>query len=636
MSPLYEDPCPYCGINYDLVYLCADCHEVMCADCVISRTEESYVCLNCGHTEINTNKQGVLYCTQCQSNEIQTLHKIHQFCPNCQGGNVEKISEKQSQLIDDFKGMVSETRGFLTPIDQFMNSLNEKRQSLIHLREDDPKCFHHSNLESEFLVIFKLFDATKKNLYDQVSGYFNELQRHLNYIVEIPRTYPNNLPFIEGILKNLRREKEKITQNAQDAIIPLTKRYDEINTKITSMEEIQALFLSFNSKLQLEAEEKIVSGMKCKLADGSNAGSDISGKNGTILITSKRLIFFQEQGVFKKKMVLLFSVKLEDLQQVGVKGRLKKTVSLDFVNSMYNFSLTKDKREELIEWIEKARVFEARNILDNTNLEKFERYKLDIKQFREELENAIFELIGFKGLQLQQNSLSKPNLIDRTLNSPMYRRKDPPYPSMNSPTTRGSMDITGPFSRKVKNEWDPPTFDERRPNGSNTIPNQYPSYPQNAPQDPYYTSFPTGIQSPRSVPSQPDPYKKRVNYGDPTYDDDSAYRRPATPRWGPSRSYPAEDEPTQIFHPAPEYDPYSIPRQPSFVNRGVDQDLQHQSMLRDLKQEEFGLLQTVKMLEQRFDGGMMNNVEFVKNYRTLQKELYVIQEKIRQMQQAFA
>ena len=39
------------------------------------------------------------------------------------------------------------------------------------------------------------------------------------------------------------------------------------------------------------------------------------------------------------------------------------------------------------------------------------------------------------------------------------------------------------------------------------------------------------------------------------------------------------------------------------------------------------------MLEQRFDGGTMNNIEFVKNYRTLQKELYVIQEKIRQMQQ---
>ncbi len=47
-----------------------------------------------------------------------------------------------------------------------------------------------------------------------------------------------------------------------------------------------------------------------------------------------------------------------------------------------------------------------------------------------------------------------------------------------------------------------------------------------------------------------------------------------------------------------------------------------------LRQEDYALSQTITMLEQRSDKGMINNIEFVKSYKQLQCEKYVIQDKI--------
>ena len=116
--------------------------------------------------------------------------------------------------------------------------------------------------------------------------------------------------------------------------------------------------------MKLEAEERIVFGLNCKLSSGANSEKGFSNKNGTILITNRRIYFYHEQGVFKKKTVELFAVKLADLQATQVKGKLKKKVSLQFLNSMYNFSLSKKKRAILVDWIERAQEFDIKNTLN--------------------------------------------------------------------------------------------------------------------------------------------------------------------------------------------------------------------------------------------------------------------------------
>ena len=114
----------------------------------------------------------------------------------------------------------------------------------------------------------------------------------------------------------------------------------------------------------------------------------------------------------------LFTVKLADLQAAEVKGKLKKKVSLQFLNSMYDFSISKAKREILVKWIERAQEFETKNILNDINLKKFLKYRITTKLFSEELENAIYNLVGYHGLR-GENTL--PTSSNTTRPSPGMR-----------------------------------------------------------------------------------------------------------------------------------------------------------------------------------------------------------------------
>jgi hypothetical protein len=644
MSPLYEDPCPYCGRNFDLVYLCEDCHEVFCADCVNSRTDQTYWCMNCGGTEINSDKQGRLFCKGCHGTEIQTMNKPTPICPNCQGVNVVKINDKQTQLVDQFKSVVDDTRSFLTPLENLMNQLNDRRQQLFRLREESPRCYHYSTLESEFLIVFKLFDAAKNNIYEQVSGFFGELQRHLNYISEIPRTYPSNLPFITSIIKNLDREEKKVAQSVTEAISSIESKIETINSKLNTVEEIQVLFNAFTGKFILENDEKIVYGLKCKLSEGSGSNGDVSNRNGTILLTSKRLNFFHEQGVFKKKTVLLFSVKLDDLQQIGVKGRLKKTVSLDFVNSMYNFALTKEKREELIEWIDNAREFDNRNMLDSVNFEKLQKYKLNIKLFREEIENAIFDLIGYHGSMLSQNPRQIPTAANQVINSNMYRASRNNNSTVPNQISRQdgyhynsvrSEEFAAPPSKTGFRSFEyPRTGSENfqnglrqgdKPSSPYMTPAGHFGYPHDRPLSPHHFSSISGS------PAYSDPIPP--NYSSPflssEYGPQDNSAQPIgsrTPNFGVASEYESNGHTYMSKTAVPNFNGFrNINSEPVEGNNMIDQ----------LRQEEYALSQTLHMLEKRFDDGTMNNVEFVKGYKSLQKDLFVIQERQKQLRSQF-
>ncbi len=132
--------------------------------------------------------------------------------------------------------------------------------------------------------MFKLFIAAKNNVHDQVSTYFQDMQRNLNFINEITITHPSNLPYIAGIIKNFERENEKIAKNALDAIVPINTRVNPLIDKLTFMDEIQATFNLFLGKITLAQDEKIIFALNCKLAEGNSQGNGMSSKNGTILL----------------------------------------------------------------------------------------------------------------------------------------------------------------------------------------------------------------------------------------------------------------------------------------------------------------------------------------------------------------
>lgn len=101
------------------------------------------------------------------------------------------------------------------------------------------------------------------------------------------------------------------------------------------------------------------------------------------------------------------------------------------------------------------------------------------------------------------------------------------------------------------------------------------------------------------------------------------------PDFGPSAveyDIPFNSPPPYPNDPVNNYPKSGFSQNPFHPN----QEIQLRTEIQQFRQEEFGLLQTIKALEQRFDSGLMNYVEFIKSYKELQKQLYFVQDKIQQ------
>jgi hypothetical protein len=256
------------------------------------------------------------------------------------------------------------------------------------------------------------------------------------------------LSYINEILDFFERERRKVEESSKSKIESISPKITAIRDKIDFMETVQASFMKYLGKLKLESDEQIVYYQPCKLASGKNTDDAYSNKGGTIMLTSKRLYFLHEQGLFRKQTVVLFRVLIEDIQSAGVTGKLVKKLSLESLNSMYNFKLRKDDRDKLLNWIERARKFATHNQIDRESWQQLNRAKINSSMFQEQLEQAIYKLIGFRG----SNSQSGRQSSNQIVNEKMFHTRHLPqqnHPMNSTNFTRKSTHSNHSFFRQA-------------------------------------------------------------------------------------------------------------------------------------------------------------------------------------------
>ncbi len=699
--PIYPgEMCPICGENPNITFICDDCRETFCDDCVDIEAKDAFVCSDCGDTNVLLDEDEELLCGNCNSYNIKNTRNLISICPHCEGTNVIKIETKQKGLLARYKDIINNARVFLEPLENTLVHLNEMKQSLIELRDGGPKCHHHPNCESELLLILKLYNNAKSNIYDEVNKFFQEVQRNIHYVSEITTTHPANLPYINEILNLFDNEHRKVNKFSKGALNHIQNKIEALQEKIDFMENMQQIFKRFSGQYSLDNDEYIVYGIECKLSSGENDSDNFSRKKGTILITSKRIHFLHERGVFNKRTVRLFSVKLEDLQEIEIKGTLTKKVSLDFVNSMYQFKLSKEKRITLIDWIKKARVFEGTNYIDQNKLRKLRKYKITTKMFRNELESAIYELVGFHGSEtFSVNDYARKT--NQMVNAEMYRNtKLGQRPIDNSGYS--ARESNARMAENVNQQW---KFNQN-PLNNGSIPGHSNEFPfQKTTQRGRDTrnlgsqrqdSFSAKTHIRRSKANKSSPLTPRNNQRmrkmtnnvkrpwEGLDDVDSLGQEPSFNRLRNSGSFSGNSRNnrrqytrnSQFGFPPSKADrdmesnssqgigknfnepfpgnrgepnnPFKdFPGLGSTDDRGLGvsgrqksdpfgdngrKEHQLRTEVQKLKQEEFALKQTLSMLEDRFDTGYMDNMEFLNSYREMQREMYKTRSKIEKLE----
>ncbi|MHA1602099.1 MAG: hypothetical protein ACTSUI_03725, partial [Promethearchaeota archaeon] len=414
--------CSICNENINVTWICPQCHQIFCDDCVDIAVKEGWVCTECGSKDYRLDRHKMPICNQCGSKHFNELKNLEYSCRNCGSQEIIQIEELQNQLLMEYKEIIENCRQFLSPVEEVVTQLNRNRQSLIQLRSDKPQFYHYPNLEAELILAIQFFQNILNSISEEVYHFFQEIERNIHYISEIKTTHASNLLLIKEIIHHFEINRQKVGSSTKSSLMQLDEKLIRIDEKIKFMESVRSQIVPLMEKISYDPDEKMVYIAKCKLSNGTNKAGSYSNKNGTVLLSSKRLYFLQETGLFKKRTVCLFQILLSDVGEYKVKGKYNQKITFELLNEYYKFSIPKNERDKLLEWIDRAKKFDTNYVIDQDGQKKLKRIKINMGMFQEELEQAIFELIGYHGY----NNIGFTNMGNQSINGQMYRNSNLP------------------------------------------------------------------------------------------------------------------------------------------------------------------------------------------------------------------
>jgi hypothetical protein len=367
------------------------------------------------------------------------------------------------------------------------------------------------------------------------------------------------------------------------------------------------------------------------LTNGLNTHDKYKKDKGILFITNFDLSFIHKHGVKKNKIELIFKAPVQDLTRIKEKGKVFKKLYIEFAYGKYEFTLPPKAVSRVIEYILLARSFDETTIYDEKSAKKLQYIELDLNDLTNFIEESINSFFSIKcqynknleNLYSPNNDLTYPfgvhpnqipNIASRThaqfqtpQNSAQPWLKFPGVSNIYQRINRTSQDLPNP------NQNPPFIVNSQMPNDNNF-------YSQNRQHPNNYQNY--------------DPQRINPNYNlNPHYQNqliDDFYEENGTPL-----NNQAIFQDYNRNHLSDLFDSDYIPPDNSYRYKRklfkIDKE-KHKKML-ELDKERYSLKETLKKLDNKFDQGIISEVDYFKTFKNLQKEIYLIEKKIGDLQE---
>ncbi|MFW9936407.1 MAG: B-box zinc finger protein [Candidatus Thorarchaeota archaeon] len=677
MSELHLQICRFCQRNIKLAYYCEDCGASCCSDCLTEERIESFICQDCNSKNIQVSESGKKkFCKDCGNDNITQVNQLIKSCPKCHSNHIINIYEKKEELEKKFLELIKKARYFIEPFREIVNKLYVLRQKVKRARSPPINCYHYPNMESDLLSLFKLFIYAKENLQEKISILFHHLSLNKEYFFDI-YTQPNsNVRIIEGILENLNASYDSINDFTSNNITTINKSMENLQQNLNFIDKIAFFFRSYKKFLNLAEEEKAVFAIYAKLANGLNTHEKYKKRRGILFITNFDLSFVHETGRIKKKKETIFKAPVQDLTKIKIKGKISKKLYIEFAYGRYEFTLPHKTITKVMDYILLARSFDELVIFDEEAAKRLYAIDIDLSDLINYIEEAIN---SFFSLKCQYNNLSQnknvansfnkqllyqsqfPNIPNQQLNpnysntplTSVYNQNNSPenlslYPNNNFPDLKNNMIQTPREMRYYGNslgQYLPPNYNENSFFLQNFYnPNRIQNYKPNRFTDPYVGNI-SDIEEKNILMRKLEQMQK---YG-PIYQNDvnknnidlmsdlSKYR---------TSDHFLNNDPYNQVSSYQEYsrnhlsdlfnDDYSLSAKPAFTNmRSSRYDKMKRKKILELEKERYSLEETLKTLDSKFEKGIISEIDYFRTYKNLQKDLYLVEKKIENLDEEF-
>ncbi|GAB4328388.1 MAG: hypothetical protein Kow0069_35560 [Promethearchaeota archaeon] len=386
--------CTACDQAAPAVNYCEICHSLFCKACTRVVKVEDLACGNCGATggEVLKDTSGVYFCRRCKSQNVRASAKTTWECPECHSSAVVNVREKLLDLNGEFLAVVQSAREFVGFFDRVVGEYHATKARLLSLRNGKYRANHFPTMDSDFLNAGLSLAHALTTAWQRVEEFFDHALRHVRFF-EVSEWSMTQVPIVENVLGQVCEERDRVVQFLDRLVKKFGETFREVDEKIEFVERVVELFDRFSNLLVLDAAERPVFALECAL---HKVNQDVSLKTGggVILVTSQRVVFLHESGLFRKKHEVIFSLPLEKLDNVEIRGRFLKKVALDFQSGEFQFNLDREKRELLVQYIEMAKQYERFFGRDDQVLQRIEGIKLDRPSVQKAVERSVENVLA--------------------------------------------------------------------------------------------------------------------------------------------------------------------------------------------------------------------------------------------------
>ncbi len=664
MSEQHFQICRFCQRNVKLAYYCEECGTSCCSDCLHEEKIDSYLCQDCNSKNIfvpeSSNKK---VCKDCGAESIVRSNQLLKSCPKCHSHQIINIYEKKEDLEKIFMELIKNSRSFMEPLREIVNSLYTLKQKILDARAPPVKCFHYPTMELDLLALFKLFIYAKETLIEKIRNFIQHLSINKEYFFDIYTQQNSNIRIIEDILENLNRSYNSIKDFIENNVTTINTSVVNLSKNLVFIDKITFYFKNYIKFLNLAEEEKPVYAIYAKLANGLNTEDKYKKNKGILFITNFDLSFVREHGKRKKKQEGIFKAPVKDLTKVQIRGKLFKKLYIEFPYGRYEFTLPPNSISRVLDYLLLARSFDETVIYDKLAAKKLYNVEIDLSDISNYIEEAINSFFSLKCQYNNVNSSNKRaeyNVVSSMFNqNPNNLQSRPPFQAQNQMANPYNNNL--PFGMYQNNNRIPNQRmgQIQTPEDLNYYGNAMRHYlPPNYNQNEFFLqSF---YDTNRIQNYEPKQFNRGLDSSVSDIDQRNLLMRKLEQLQRHDRSFPTRNglhnyneffsDPTQ-YRPKqkgrsmPQYQEFSRnhlsdlfgsdygsyhPNESSNYHSRKESKTRRKKMF-NLEKEKYSLEETLKLLDAKFESGDISEIDYFKNFKNLQKEIYIIEKNIETM-----
>ena len=677
--------CRFCQRTVKLAYYCEECGASCCSDCLHEEKIDYFVCQDCNSKNIEIREEdGIKVCKDCGKENIIKITQLLKSCPKCGQKKILNLYEKKEELEQKFLELIKQTRFFIKPLRDVINELFLIRHKIKVARGPPIKCYHYPKMESELLALFKSVAFLKDNLLNRINTHFRLLALNKEYFFDIYNQPNSNIRIIESILDNLCNSHNDINKYIKSITDEIYEKFERYRDNLRFIEKINKLFLPYKTFLKLAENEKPVYAIKTTLSNGLDNQNRLRKSKGILFITNYDLSFVHEYGIFKKKQELIFKAPVDDLINIKDRGKLFKKLYVQFDYGKYEFSFPSNVIPKIIDYILLARAFQDNSLYDNESAKKLHEMGIDLSDLIKYIEEGINSFFSLKckynqNINIEQNKDFQKDIYYDRPDVPNYNSQSnqsgyigsqneckyynaasqPPYnpiffgdinhiPPMKDPRISNPEEYN--YYKYASRQHIPPNFDRNMFYSQNVFhPYRYQNY---KPQEGSIPNFYPPYERPEFYGNRPDFDEKNIlmkrlervqkfspqfqphlnNIRTKNFDDLPTYRNYDT-RFNNNiygKDY-QKNHLSELFHLNNPYvdNSYNLEKDLFDYDENINKEMI------ELKKEKYSLIETLKKLDDKFDEGIISEVDYFKTFKNLQKEIYLIDQKIESLNKKY-